>query len=143
LHTWNFEPDYCRIECNLDLRARPGFTAGPGGLSRANAIDFPNLLQLLKRAESWPAEDQEELALHAEAIESRYAGGYRASTEELEGIDRGLRDADAGRLATDEEVEGARSISSKMKVVIPTKRCVTYRTSAHTLRSAAQTLPGC
>jgi hypothetical protein len=47
----------------------------PGGLSRANAIDFPNLLQLLKRAESWPAEDQEELALHAEAIESRYAGG--------------------------------------------------------------------
>jgi hypothetical protein len=44
------------------------FTAGSGELSQASAIDFPNLLQLLKRAESWPAEDQEELALHPEAI---------------------------------------------------------------------------
>jgi predicted transcriptional regulator len=65
------------------------------------------LKELLKRAESWPEEDQEELALHAEAIESRYTGGYRASVEELEGTDRGLRDADAGRFATDEEVERA------------------------------------
>jgi predicted transcriptional regulator len=117
LHTWNFEPNYCRIECRLGLRARPYFYGRTRRPEPANAIDFPNLLQLLKRAESWPAEDQEELALHAEAIESRYAGGYRASTEELEGIDRGLRDADAGRLATDEEVERARSISPKMKVV--------------------------
>jgi predicted transcriptional regulator len=65
------------------------------------------LKELLKRAESWPEEDQQELALHAEAIESRHAGGYRASAEELEGIDRGLRDAEDGRFATDEEVERA------------------------------------
>ena len=65
------------------------------------------LKELLKRAESWPEEDQEELALHAEAIESRHTDGYRASAEELEGIDRGLRDAEHGRFATDEEVERA------------------------------------
>jgi predicted transcriptional regulator len=34
-----------------------------------------------------------------------HGGAYRASPEELAGIDRGLRDSAEGRSATDEEVE--------------------------------------
>ena len=35
------------------------------------------------------------------------AGVYYTTPEELEGIDRGLRDADAGRFASEAQVEAA------------------------------------
>ena len=45
---------------------------------------------MLPAIESWPAEDQRELAEAARDIEARRLGVYRASREELEGIDAGL-----------------------------------------------------
>jgi predicted transcriptional regulator len=64
------------------------------------------LKNLIERAETWPKEAQEELAQVALEIEAGIAGhAYRASPEELAGIDRGLRDAAAGKFASQDEVE--------------------------------------
>ena len=64
------------------------------------------LSAIVERAASWPREAQDELAVLAEEIEAELSAGvYRPTEEELRGIDRGLRDAAEGRLATDAEVE--------------------------------------
>jgi predicted transcriptional regulator len=64
------------------------------------------LKEALQRAESWPQEAQEELAELASEIDARLKGRkYRATPDELAGIDRGLRAARDGRFATDEELE--------------------------------------
>ena len=64
------------------------------------------LIELIERIETWPKEAQEELAQVALEIEAGIAGGaYRASPEELAGIDRGLRDAETGKFASQEAVE--------------------------------------
>ncbi|MGP0092511.1 MAG: hypothetical protein ACLPKB_21500 [Xanthobacteraceae bacterium] len=64
------------------------------------------LKEALRRVETWPEEAQEELAEIALEIDEGLKGGlYRATAEELEGIDRGLKAAREGRFATDEEVE--------------------------------------
>lgn len=66
------------------------------------------LTQALERMESWPAYAQDELAEIARDIdESLTKGDYEPTLAELAGIDRGLRDADAGRFATDEQVQAA------------------------------------
>lgn len=66
------------------------------------------LTDVLERVENWPAEWQEELAAIALDIDAQIKDGvYHPTAEELEGIDRGLRDAEQGRYATDEEVEQA------------------------------------
>ena len=71
----------------------------PGMASKA-------LEDTMRRAETWPAEAQEELAEIALELDASLRGGtYRATLEELEGIDRGLKAAREGRFATDEEVE--------------------------------------
>lgn len=65
-----------------------------------------SLSDLLDRARSWPAEAQDELERIAREIEAEIcSGAYRPTPEELSGIERGLSDVAAGRLATDEEVE--------------------------------------
>jgi predicted transcriptional regulator len=59
----------------------------------------------MERVETWPEEAQEELAEIALEIDAALKGqAYRATSEELAGIDRGLGAARAGRFATDEEV---------------------------------------
>jgi hypothetical protein len=64
------------------------------------------LREAMQRVESWPQEAQEELAEIAFEIDARLKGGkYRATPEELAGIDRGLKAAREGRCATDAEVE--------------------------------------
>jgi hypothetical protein len=64
------------------------------------------LKDVLERVESWPQEAQEELAAIAREMDVELAGGvYHATPEELLGIDRGLKAAEEGRFATDEEVE--------------------------------------
>jgi hypothetical protein len=64
------------------------------------------LKEAMRRVESWPQEAQEELAEIALEIDARLNGSkYRATPEELEGIDRGLKAAREGRFATDAEVE--------------------------------------
>jgi predicted transcriptional regulator len=63
------------------------------------------LKDLLERAEAWPEEAQAELAEIAIEIDASLKGGqYRATPEELAGIDRGLKAAREGRFATDAEV---------------------------------------
>jgi predicted transcriptional regulator len=64
------------------------------------------LRDVIERAETWPDEAQAELAAIALEIDASLRQGvYRATREELEGIDRGLQAAREGRFATDEEVE--------------------------------------
>jgi len=64
------------------------------------------LKDAIRRAEEWPEEAQEELAEIALQIDAGLRSGtYRATADELAGIDRGLRAAREGRFATDEEVE--------------------------------------
>jgi hypothetical protein len=62
--------------------------------------------KLLERVESWPEEDQEELAESRE-IEARRSGVYHAMPQELEAIDDALGQVARGELATREEIEAA------------------------------------
>jgi predicted transcriptional regulator len=59
---------------------------------------------VLERVESWSEADQAELLEIALEIEARHDAPYRAGPEELAGIDRGIKDADAGRFASDDQV---------------------------------------
>jgi predicted transcriptional regulator len=64
------------------------------------------LQAIIERADSWPEYAQRQLAEVASEIEAELsAGTYHATEEELAGIRRGLRAADEGRFASDEEVE--------------------------------------
>ncbi len=66
------------------------------------------LNQALERIESWPADAQDQLAEIALDIDAGLKDVvYEPTPDELEGIDRGLRDAAEGRFATDAEVEAA------------------------------------
>lgn len=62
--------------------------------------------EVLERVEAWPAHAQDELAEIVLDIDAGLKNVvYEATPEELEGIDRGLRDTAEGRFASDEEVE--------------------------------------
>jgi predicted transcriptional regulator len=64
------------------------------------------LNDIVRRADAWPDSAQEELAEIAREIEAEVsAGTYRATPEELAGIDRGLCDSAEGKFATPEQVE--------------------------------------
>jgi hypothetical protein len=63
------------------------------------------LKDVMERVETWPKEAQEELAEIAREIDAGLQRGvYYATSEELAGIDRGLKAAREGRLATDKQV---------------------------------------
>jgi predicted transcriptional regulator len=81
-------------------------------LSGITAIIPPMKTKLLTRAleriENWPAEAQDQLAELALDIDAALKDvPYEPTDEELAGIDRGLRDAEQGRFASDAEVEAA------------------------------------
>ena len=61
----------------------------------------PNAKEILRHIDSWPEEDQEELAELARAIEARRTGAYRATPEELTALD----EAEQSGIASDAEVE--------------------------------------
>jgi predicted transcriptional regulator len=66
------------------------------------------LTQALERVEAWPADAQDALADIARDIDASLTRGeYVPTPEELAGIDRGLRDAEAGHFATEEQVDAA------------------------------------
>ena len=66
------------------------------------------LAEVLERVEQWPAQAQDELAEIARDIEASLSStDYEASAAELTGIDRGLRAADEGRFASDQQVDAA------------------------------------
>jgi hypothetical protein len=60
-------------------------------------------MDILRRVETWPQEDQNELAELAREIEARRTGVYRPTPEEL----RVLDEAEQSGTASDEEVEKA------------------------------------
>jgi hypothetical protein len=63
------------------------------------------LKDVMGRIETWPEADQAELLAYPLEIEARHDRRCHAGAEELQGIDRGLKAAQEGRFATDEEVE--------------------------------------
>jgi predicted transcriptional regulator len=63
------------------------------------------LKEAMRRVETWPEDAQQELAKIALDIDAALKGAtYRATPEELKGIDRGLKAAKEGRFATDDDV---------------------------------------
>ncbi len=65
----------------------------------------PGTKTLLERVESWPVEDQEELAELAREIEARRSGLYRLSDEERIAVRAGLEEARRGDFVPDDEME--------------------------------------
>jgi hypothetical protein len=61
------------------------------------------ITDMLRKAETWPQEDQDELAEFAREIEARRSGVYRPTGEELHALD----EAERSGVASDEEVEAA------------------------------------
>jgi len=67
----------------------------------------PTTKRLLEQVESWPEEDQEELAEYAREIEARRTGVYTMSDDERAAVRRGLAQADRGEFVSDEAVSEA------------------------------------
>jgi hypothetical protein len=65
----------------------------------------PGTKTLLERVESWPEEDQEELAQLAREIESRRSGVYRLSDDERVAVRAGMDAARRGDFALEEEID--------------------------------------
>ena len=70
-------------------------------------IVTPMTKKLLEQVETWPPEDQEELAEYAREIAARRTGVYHATPEELQAIDEALGQVARGELTSREEVEAA------------------------------------
>jgi hypothetical protein len=64
----------------------------------------PNTKEILRRVDTWPAEDQEELLEAAMEIEARRVDVYHPNDDERVAIERGLADMREGRFATDEAI---------------------------------------
>jgi hypothetical protein len=67
----------------------------------------PTTRRLLEQVETWPEEDQEELAEYAREIEARRTGVYMMSDDERAAVRRGLAQADRGEFVPDEIVSDA------------------------------------
>ena len=65
----------------------------------------PGMKTLLERVESWPEEDQDELAEVAREIEARRSGLYRLSDEERAAVRAGLNAARRGDFVSEDEME--------------------------------------
>jgi predicted transcriptional regulator len=67
-----------------------------------------SLTDVLERVEAWPPAAQDQLAEIATELEAALTDlPYEPTATELAGIDRGLRDVEQGRFATDADVEAA------------------------------------
>jgi hypothetical protein len=64
----------------------------------------PATKKLLEQVESWPEQDQEELAQYAREIEARRRGVYLVDEEEEAAILRGLAELDRGEWVSEEEM---------------------------------------
>jgi len=67
----------------------------------------PTTKKLLEQVESWPQEDQEELAEYARDIEARRSGVYHATPEELQAIDEAEAELNRGEVASEAQVRAA------------------------------------
>ena len=64
----------------------------------------PKVKEILQQVESWPEEDQEELAEVAREIKARRAEIYRLSDEERTAVRLGTEAARRGDFASDDEI---------------------------------------
>jgi hypothetical protein len=62
------------------------------------------LKEVIEHAETWPLEDQEELAEYAREIEARRTGIYTMSDAERTAVRKGLAEADRGQFVSEEAV---------------------------------------
>jgi len=65
------------------------------------------LKEVIEHAETWPLEDQEELAEYAREIEARRTGVYTMSDDERGAVRKGLAEADRGEFVADEVITEA------------------------------------
>jgi predicted transcriptional regulator len=65
------------------------------------------LKDLLEHAETWPREDQDELAEYAREIQARRTGIYTMSDEERAAVGKGMAEPDRGKFVPDEVVTEA------------------------------------
>jgi hypothetical protein len=65
------------------------------------------LKEVIEHAETWPVEDQQELAEYAREIEARRTGVYSMSDDERAAVRIGLAEADRGEFVPDEIIAGA------------------------------------
>jgi hypothetical protein len=65
------------------------------------------LKEVIEHAETWPLEDQEELAEYAREIEARRTGVYTMSDQERVAVSKGLAEADRGQFVSEERVAEA------------------------------------
>jgi hypothetical protein len=65
------------------------------------------LKEVIEHAETWPREDQEELAEYAREIEARRTGIYTMSDDERSAVLKGLAEADRGEFVPDELIAEA------------------------------------
>jgi hypothetical protein len=65
----------------------------------------PTARKLLEQMESWPQEDQEELAEYAREIEARRTGLYVVTDEERSAIRQGLAQLESGEWVSEEEMQ--------------------------------------
>jgi predicted transcriptional regulator len=65
------------------------------------------LKDAVRLAETWPKEDQEELAEYAREIEARRTGVYVMSDEERIAVRQGLAEVDRGEFVPDDVVAEA------------------------------------
>jgi hypothetical protein len=65
----------------------------------------PGTKILLERVQTWPEEDQEELADVAREIESRRSGVYRLSDEERTAVRAGMDAARRGDFVPEDEMD--------------------------------------
>lgn len=65
------------------------------------------LKEVIEHAETWPLEDQEELAEYAREIEARRTGVYTMSDQERLAVGKGLAEADRGEFVSEERVAEA------------------------------------
>ena len=75
--------------------------------SMVEEVMIPATKKLLERVESWPAQDQEELAEYVREIEAGRTGFYEATPEELAAIDEALGQVARGEISSKEEIEAA------------------------------------
>ena len=63
------------------------------------------LKEMIEHAETWPREDQEELAELAREIEARRTGVYFMNDEERSAVREGLDQARRGEFVSDDEMD--------------------------------------
>jgi hypothetical protein len=97
----------------LSKRSNGNRAAGLAGCAAKEAMGYPKsmvvkiLKDVIEQAETWPQQDQEELAEYAQEIQARRTGVYIMSDEERAAVRRGLAQADRGDFVSDDVVAEA------------------------------------